>query len=106
MDIPWLDIRMAYSSMILSSWVSTMPSGMSASRLSTSCSRTACSKSFWASAVRRWVSFSPRSFLKSARVSNSDTSLANSSSTVGIWDSLTSLTLTLNTTALPARSAT
>ena len=35
-------------------------------------------------------SFSPRSFLKSARVSNSDTSLANSSSTSGSSLALTS----------------
>ena len=49
-------------------------------------------------------SLSPRLFLNSSSVSNSDTSLANSSSTTGAWCSLTSLTFTLKTTALPARS--
>ena len=85
-------------------WASTMASGTSAVMFSATCSIRASSKARFTVSSRSAVIFFFRSAFRSFRVSNSLTSLANSSSRAGISFSFTSWTFTLNTTALPARS--
>ena len=91
-------------SVIWAACSSTISVGISASMLSATLAISTSSKVRWAASVRSVVSFFLISAFRSFSVSNSDTSLANSSSMVGTSFTLTSLTFTWNTTGLPASS--
>ena len=102
--IPWDASCCFRLSTIFSHCRSIIASGMSASMPSATFCIRASSKARWAAFSRSSVIFFFRSAFSSLSVSNSETSLANSSSMAGTSLALTSLTFTWKTTGLPASS--
>ena len=100
----WLWMRFLKLSTKFSTWVSIITWGISAVMPSATFTISSSSKSRLAVSSRSAVMLERMFSFSSSRVSNSEASLANSSSMAGSSFSFTSLTFTWKTTALPASS--